>query len=1335
MSKFNLEQQDAIDQSVETNVLISAGAGSGKTATLSEKVRKIIEDKNIKPSELLVLTFTNNAAHHMKEKIQSKFKGNTDFTDEMLSSHIQTFDSFLQYLVRIYARKLNITDKFALINDNILNIRKEKIIDEIFEEYLNSSDKNDSFSTVMSHYSCLNEESLKQIVKKIITIMDKLTIKEREDILINYDSKYLNETFYKTCHSELCKLLKDELENSLRIADFLCKHFDQKKTKEDKDDDGYDDRMLKMAITDYFTDKTNFNTDINTIEFNYLNQDHKDLPRLLKELYKTDDNEFFEKWNEIKKDYNSETLNGKYKGNDSFKVIRNFLTDPLLNNIPKSYEEGYRQFSSQKDDIHFFLNVIKEVYLRLDEFKRVNQTYSFADISDMASQLLRDKEVIKNLKETYKFIMIDEYQDTNDSQENFINALLKQYDDDSGAHIFCVGDAKQSIYGFRNSKVELFRQRQQEYLNDSKHGHVIAMNKNYRSGKKLLEDINHIFNSYMTLDHGGIDYKSKLEQLEYDDKTDIYNEKYDDFGIERIISQCSEDDNTSPVDYEIMAIISDIKKKMKEGYLVYDKDANKDKIRPCKLSDFCIITRTKAAHNKYLKYFNTYDIPLNVRISNDLNEEPSIIVIKTLFNIIQLLTFKKNLNSDELKQYYIDLKHLLCSLARSYIYAKDDNYVQALIDSKSIEENEIYKDIKDFINRNYNTSPILIFDNMINDFNIVRKLSSLYNVVDNVNRIESLRNIFLSECNIGHGIDEFATFIEDLKHYKSSISDDSTIAIDDAVDLMTIHASKGLEKKIVYMPLSYNKYSKGNQKESNYADFSLKYGLLLLDCNIEEDEEFNRLVNYYNSVDQKYHSEYKRACYSIPYILYSKLESSKIAKDDIDEHVRLFYVALTRAQNKIIFVGDKSNKQAKETLYNMLDYTYNYFEFDEKEIRRLKLESEVKEYKETVREYYENFKNKDIEFKLDSKKSLELKEGLYLKLDEKYNKKIDKVLINLRRELFCRYLNELKECDDIDSLAKFYGYSVLKAGYISSLQELNDRIINKIKPLDEEEDEEDEEDSDSFYDKTNDEEIEDKIEEDDDINIDNKNNVTYDDLRQYKKDIIQKYDELSKDTRKKDQLNKLIFKNLNGLSYAFSNTERLFYKSYKTDDYEDKTTIFNIFNVEKREKTKKEVKITNKVDDSIIVFNKRTHKRASKEFKDEDVDMSILDRGTYLHQLLEITNLKSKDTSFIKNVEDKRIIDNVLKMDLFENLQDAKIYKEYTYYDDKLDTTGSIDLLIVKDDTNYIVDYKTSNYDDPSYIDQLHTYRDNVEKIFKIDRAKIKMYLLSIIRCQIKEIV
>ena len=1331
MSKFNLEQQDAIDQSVGTNVLISAGAGSGKTATLSEKVRKIIEDKNIKPSELLVLTFTNNAAHHMKEKIQSKFKDNTDFTDEMLSSHIQTFDSFLQYLVRIYARKLNITDKFALINDNILNIRQEKIIDEIFEDYLNNVDKDKSFSTVMSHYSCLNEEPLKQIIKKVITIMNRLTVKEREDVLNNYDNKYLSEAFYKTCHNELCKLLKDELEKTLRIADFLCKHFDQKvkKTKKEKEEEDYDDKLLKTAITDYFTDKSNFTVDINTIELNYLKEEHQDLLRLLKELYKVDGNEFFKTWHEIIDRYNSETLYRKYPGNNSFKIIHSFITDELFSNIPNSYEEGYKKFISQKDDIHFFLSVIKEVYSRLDEFKKVNQTYSFADISDMASQLLTDEEVIKNLKETYKFIMIDEYQDTNDSQENFINALLKQYDDDTGAHIFCVGDAKQSIYGFRNSKVELFRKRQQEYLDDSKNGHVIAMNKNYRSGKRLLEDINHIFNSYMTLDHGGIDYKSKLEQLEYDDKTDIYNEKYDDFKVERIVSQCTEDDNTSPVDYEIMAIISDIKKKMKEGYLVYDKDASNEKIRPCKLSDFCIITRTKAAHNKYLKYFNTYDIPLNVKISNDLNEEPSIIVIKTLFNVIQLLTFKKDINSEELMQFYIDLKHLLCSLARSYIYAKDDNYVQDLIDSKNIEENEIYKDIKDFINRNRETSPILIFDNMINDFNIVRKLSSLYNVVDNVNRIESLRNIFLSECNIGHGMDEFATFIEDLKHYKSSINDDATIAIDDAVDLMTIHASKGLEKKIVYMPLSYNKYSKGNNRDSNYADFSLKYGLLLLDCNIEDDEEFNRLVNYHNSVSGKYSSDYKQNCYSIPYILYEKIESSKIAKDEIDEHVRLFYVALTRAQNKIIFVGDKSNKTAKETLYDMLDYTYNCIEFDEKEISRLKLESDVKEYKETVRSYYENFKNRNIEFKIESKQSLELKEGLYSVLDEKYKQKIDKILNELRKELFCRYLNELKECEDEDILAKFYGYAVLKAGYISSLQELNDRITNKIKPLEEDDENEKDEDSDSSYKETSDDEI-------NDVSMDDRNTVTYNALIQYKKDIIKKYDELSKSKKQEtvDKLNKLILNNLNGLSYAFSNTERLFYKSYRTDDYEDSTTIFNIFNVEKREKTKKEVKITNRVDDSIILFNKRTHQRASKEFKDEDVDMSILDRGTYLHKLLEITNLKTKDTSFIENIEDKKVIDKVLKIDLFNNIQDAKIYKEYTYYDDKLDTTGSIDLLIIKDDIYYIIDYKTSSYDDPAYVEQLHTYKDNIEKIFNVDKKKIKMYLLSIIRCQTKEV-
>ena len=118
--KPNPIQQRAIDSTADQNLLISAGAGSGKTATLTTKIYEMINRGEFTPDQLLVLTFTNNAAHEMKERTILKFnEQGSPRADEMLSCHIQTFDSFCQYLVKTYAKELGIPDQFTIMNDSV----------------------------------------------------------------------------------------------------------------------------------------------------------------------------------------------------------------------------------------------------------------------------------------------------------------------------------------------------------------------------------------------------------------------------------------------------------------------------------------------------------------------------------------------------------------------------------------------------------------------------------------------------------------------------------------------------------------------------------------------------------------------------------------------------------------------------------------------------------------------------------------------------------------------------------------------------------------------------------------------------------------------------------------------------------------------------------------------------------------------------------------------------------------------------------------------------------------------------------------------------------------
>ena len=160
------------------------------------------------------------------------------------------------------------------------------------------------------------------------------------------------------------------------------------------------------------------------------------------------------------------------------------------------------------------------------------------------------------------------------------------------------------------------------------------------------------------------------------------------------------------------------------------------------------------------------------------------------------------------------------------------------------------------------------------------------------------------------------------------------------------------------------------------------------------------------------------------------------------------------------------------------------------------------------------------------------------------------------------------------------------------------------------------------------------------------------------------------------------------------------------------------------------------MNDDNIEFRERLHIKASKTSSDEELPaQEVLDYGIYLHRLLELVDFHNKDTSFIKNEHDRKIIDKVLQLVIFDNLDNATIYQEYAYYDEELLSTGFIDLLIIKDNKYYIIDYKAKHTGDDAYINQLHTYQRNVSKIFNIEEtSNINMYLLSILDCKIIKI-
>ncbi len=913
MSSFNPEQARAIKASSTEDILISAGAGSGKTKTLSERVFRLIDSGEIKPSELLVLTFTNNAAYEMKQRIIARFKENgSPLSEQMPSSHVQTFDSFSSYLVTTYAGRLGLSNTFSLINDTVRNAKLNTLLDEILSEYYLDEEKRKRLLDTLKKTDTKQDAELKKIILSLYWSLDRILPQKRIEFVRDYKEKFLSKEFHDACIQEMVgnikTIIQTEISKSFFVETFYEDFFAQ--------DASFDEKNIKQV----FSNTTFFEKDIAGLQFEEKNL-CQGLYENLMDLLDKDGEEFLRAlscFQENNSQFFPSRLSQKLVSDKSLVKKAGAVRRPmyllfatgdakLANYVVYSKpEEDFELWKSFAPDVALLFEIAEELRARLLDYKRSINAFDFSDISLFALRLVTEPEfgdIANDIRRRFKYIMVDEYQDTNDFQEAFIDSLLTPVDGQR-AHLFCVGDAKQSIYGFRNSNVALFRQRQAAYEEGEGH-EVIHMNKNYRSGKRLLEDINYIFRRFMRLDQGSICYEDPGEQLQYDEAVNLYHEPFLDFGIHRIVPvRPVEGGAEAKKQWEAIAIARSILKMIEEKAPVYD--AKKQIIRPCQYSDFAVLSvKKKGAFALYQKLFKEFNIPLNLSVSTNLREIDALLLIQSLMSLIAW-----KMGGEE-----VDIPHLFASVARSYVYQYDDETIYQRLLSATPNRDEprmlsswiddpVMKEIDDFCAAHETSSFSTIFLDMLKDFRTQRDLYKLGEVQDTVAKIETIYQMVLAEESSGEGLFEFVEVFKKIRKYNLDLADESDFEGTNCVDLMTVHASKGLERKIVFMPSSFNVKMEGNKMQQPHYLFSQTYGVLL--------------PNYIHG-DQE-----KKQVFTIPYAL----ANAKKKEEDptYDEHVRLLYVALTRAENSIYLVGERPMK-AEGSLYQMLDHVPHFSEY------------------------------------------------------------------------------------------------------------------------------------------------------------------------------------------------------------------------------------------------------------------------------------------------------------------------------------------------------------------------------------------------------------------------
>ncbi len=1340
-NRFNDQQWEAIVAPVDEDILISAGAGSGKTNTLSERVCEIILGDKVKPSELLVLTFTNNAAHEMKERILAKFpKEEKEKANQLLSSHIQTFDSLYQYLVSQYSMRLGIADKLNVLDDNIAKTKRSEIVDQIFSEYYKNPAKSASLISFIQKIDMKGDRHAKRNVLSLWDKLDSLGKKDKEDFLSHYDERFYSFFFAKELYHAYLTSVRESLIDTIYEAAFAEYHYD----------------LYVNPVTSFSSAKDAFSSlgfwGKSYDAFSFREENYAEpLYEAIVSLLKCDDETFVSKIKTFREDY-SPLLTTRTKGLDKeekerlekpWKILKTAVTTEKRVTKPVetlgSLAFEYEKILKTKDDVHLLMTLVKEADERFLEFKKVTNSFSFSDIADLALSLLTDsayEDIASEIRSRFSYIMVDEYQDTNPAQEAFLESLLKPNASGKRAHLFVVGDAKQSIYLFRGSVVALFRERQKRYLSGLGHK-VIAMNYNYRSGKRLLDDINYICSYYMRLNHGSIDYKNdNLEHLSYDSKVNLYRLPYEHFGVSRIITPNLPLTETKMNakghnETEAFAILTDIKKKLAEGYPVYDRSVG---IRPCKASDFAILMRVKSRFGLYEKLFSQNGIKLNKVISTNLREANAVILIESLIKMFKWMTC----GGKE------DPKHLFASIARSYAYEYSDTRLYELLrasdelDSLSaIKSDPLWKELETFASENFDASFHDIYLGIINNFHVIDKLYKIGDIEDNISKIESLYQLVLSNESTGSGIESFVNLFANMNRYSLEFSADTLTHNDDAVDMMTIHASKGLERKIVYMPVSLNAMSSGDQRSKPDFVFSKERGIGFPDFAFDPPAS--------SSFPPSYSTCYETLC--------TRNYVNSENNPEVDDHVRLFYVALTRAENQVIIVGDDDKKA--ENLYAMLNEMPHHYKLNDDFIEKKIIEGVIsKADYETFLSLVETIQTISLPLLDSSSLFFEARET-YLRLGKSYYLDIPLLiqknyLLGFARDLYLDYEKRLCIEKDIDlytrvfvsacfpSLMEKYQINSFTT-FLNALKEerkkdLLDEIsygsgLDSSYNITEEDDELPSKDEGDFsfsqFSSLSKEDWEERIRE----FIEELVNEDYESLG-----LTIKSDEGEDD--KEEVIMTFTKTFLPSLLKAFDNVSWLTYLSYESKDYHDEVSFMSDYF---------EGEVTSKlpqfhepiINDEALVFTPRIKKRASKVISlvDEELPSNvILEKGIHLHRLLELTDIASGDTSFILDKEDREVIDKVLSLPIMRLAKNGEIHSEYGYYDHLSHSSGFIDLLFKLGKDYYIVDYKTSHIDDPAYVNQLHTYKENIIRIFGCEEKRVHMYLVSILQGKQKEI-
>ena len=859
---YTKEQEQAIFLRGK-NIMVSAGAGAGKTRVLVSRMAELIMDKEhpIEADRFLVMTFTNAAAAEMKERIGTELEERLEKDPDNLylrkqirkirQADISTIHSFCNHLIRTHYNELAIDPSFRIGEEGELFLLRQQAVEQVLEEAYASG-----------------RESFLQFVEAYAPGKNDTVLEEMIEDLYHFSRSFPNADgwFEKTGKEAAILAGKDGWDTSAAVTLLLSKA--QKESLQIQEEL----YQLLESVTEDSPEK---------------------YTGLLQEI-----KEYIDSLTQAK-DYNSYYKVLSQKSISSFpRASQKEKEWELYEEVKEFHQKVREQINSQKENV--FTTPAEElqreaavIYPLLEEYmaltkrfaeiyflcKKEKNVYDFDDLEHFALELLvesydkqgeaQPSETAKELSKKYKMIFVDEYQDTNLVQETILEMLLNKKHNS----LFTVGDVKQSIYRFRQARPDLFLRRKDQYISQADAGVSIELRDNFRSAPGVLTFTNYIFSQLMEKEFGGVDYNEKTALRPGDGGPMMQDEETSEILFFQKDSASALKEVPEDILAESAVICKRIKELIEEGYhygdMVILLRSGAGRMEP--MAEFLEQEGIPVSCDNKTGYFQTREITVMLNYLSIVdNIYQDIPMASVMLSSIGKFTEEELVKLRVLIEEPVRGKYTLYDFMRLYM--------------QEGTEEELKKKIRDFL------MDLLYFRQQKKEqplstllWDIYERTGFYYDVQlmpDGEKRKENLLMLLKKaedyEKTVFKGLFYFNRYMKQLKSYEIEMGEAGTsMEEEDVVKIMTIHKSKGLEFPVVFVSGLSKKFNRMDLNKAVLCHPELGIGM---EC--------------VNTTLRSHHPS-----------LMKKAIQEKVWKDTLEEEMRILYVAMTRAKRKLILTG------------------------------------------------------------------------------------------------------------------------------------------------------------------------------------------------------------------------------------------------------------------------------------------------------------------------------------------------------------------------------------------------------------------------------------------------